>query len=114
MQEKRTYHRMQASVPMSFRVPPDESRSLTTTLDIGGLGISFATAKELKVRQELLMYLLLPGEERVEVHAKVVRIERVSPSRFKVGVRILDPIKFDEKKFIRFYAAKLREFFSKK
>ena len=114
MKERRNYHRMKISVPMSFCVPPDTAHIFTTTLDISGIGVSFATDKEVKVRQELLMYILIPEGERAEVHAKVVRVARVSPSRFQVGVRILDPIKFDEKKFVKFYAGKLKEYFSPK
>jgi len=113
MQERREYHRMKVSVPMSFCIPPDFSRCLSTTLDIGGTGLSFTTAVAPQPRQELLLYLMLPGEEKVEVHARVIRTERISPQRFKVGVRIVDPIKFDEKKFVKFYAGQLKELFSK-
>jgi len=113
MQEKRRYHRLSIAVPMSFCVPPDTSRLLTSTLDVSVLGVSFTTDKELQTRQELLMYLSFPGEKKVEVHGKVLRVERISPNRFKIGVRILDPIKFDEKKFVRFYAERLKEFFLK-
>lgn len=114
MNDKRRYHRMRIAVPMSFVTPPDQARPLATTLDISGLGLSFETDRELKVRQELLMYLLLPGEDRVEAHGRVARVERISPSRFKIGVEIVDPIKFDEKKLVKFYAAQLKEFFSPK
>ena len=114
MVEKRRYHRMKIVVPMSFRLPPENKTLVTSTLDISGLGVSFVTDKALKVRQELLMYLSLPGEEKVETHARIVRVEDLDPGFYKVSVELVDPIKFDEKKFVKFYATKLKEFFKKK
>lgn len=113
MNEKRRYHRMKIEIPMSFWVPPDEKNVSTSTLDIGGTGVSFVTPEEVKARQELLMYLFLPEEGKTEIHAKVVRVEKAGTQN-KVAVRIIDPIKFDEKKFISFYAARLKEVFGKK
>ncbi|MDP2653327.1 MAG: PilZ domain-containing protein [Candidatus Omnitrophota bacterium] len=114
MQEKRAYHRLKVGIPMKFRVPPQEREIETSTLDISGTGVSFSAKEELKPRQELLMYLLLPEKDRIEIHAKVVRVERnpQDQSHYNVGVRIIDPIKFDEREFVRFYAAKLKEFFT--
>lgn len=118
MQEKRRYHRLRVEIPITYTVPP---RGLTpretATLDISGTGVAFVTGEELKERQELLMYLLLPEQDKIEVHAKVVRSEVVKDagrSQYRIGVRIVDPIKFDEKKFIKFYAQKLHEFFGQK
>ena len=119
MQDKRRYHRMKLEVPMSFRVPPKRKLIDTSTLDISGTGVAFITTEELKVRQELLMYLLLPIDTKIEVHAKVVRVAREEgqpsdyPMLYRVGVKIVDPIKFDEREFVKFYAEKLLEFFGK-
>jgi len=113
MVEKRRYHRMKIVVPMTFRLPPENKIAVTSTLDISGLGISFVTDKVLKVRQELLMYLNLPNAKDVEVHAKIVRIEDLGSGSCKVSVEIVGPIKFDEKKFVKFYATKLNEIFAK-
>lgn len=119
MQDKRRYHRMKLEVPMSFRVPPKRKFIDTATLDISGTGVAFITTEELKVRQELLMYLLLPINTKIEIHAKVVRVAReegqpsVYPTLYRVGVNIVDPIKFDEREFVKFYAEKLVEFFGR-
>jgi len=113
MQDKRRYHRMKMQIPMSFRVPPRKDSIATSTLDISGTGISFITAEDIKVRQELLMYLLLPNNEAIEMHAKVVRVQKTDGGH-RVAVRIVDPIKFDEKKFASFYAKLLVDFFGKK
>jgi hypothetical protein len=116
MVEQRRYHRMKVEIPMTFRVPPRDKMVATATLDISGTGIAFWTVDPLKVRQELLIYLLL-GRERVELHARVVGVKgEQSPggeAGFRVGVKIVEPIKFDEKKFIKFYCEKLLEFFGK-
>ena len=119
MQDKRRYHRMKLEVPVSFRVPPKRKVVDTSTLDISGTGVAFVTTEALKVRQELLMYLLLPIDKKIEIHAKVVRVAREEgqptdyPALYRVGVKIVDPIKFDERQFVRFYAEKLLEFFGK-
>jgi hypothetical protein len=117
MTEKRRYHRMQVEIPMSFCVPPRKKKLATTTLDISGTGVAFLTTTALQVRQELLMYLLLPVKQQIEIHGKVVRLELVENSSgpfYRAGVKIMDPIKFDEKKFLKFYAQKLLEYFGKK
>ena len=111
--EKRRYHRMKMEIPMSFRIPPDEKIHSTTTLDISGTGVSFVTDDQLQEKQELLIYLLLPEEGKTEIHAKVIRSEKEG-ERNRVAVRLTDTIKFDEKKFVDFYAARLKEVFGKK
>lgn len=119
MQDKRCYHRMKLEVPMNFRVPPKRKFIDTSTLDISGTGVAFITTEELKVRQELLIYLLLPGHTKIEIHAKVVRVAREEgqpsdyPVLYRIGVKIVDPIKFDERAFVKFYAEKLLEFFGR-
>jgi len=117
MTEQRRYHRMKIEIPMTFRIPPSEKMITTATLDISGTGVAFWTDEPLKLRQELLIYLLLSGQESVELHAKVVAV-KAEPSSVghpgsRVSVRIVDPIKFDEKKFVKFYSDKLIELFGK-
>lgn len=105
---------------MNFRVPPHKKLISSSTLDISGTGVAFSTQEEVKPRQELLMYLLLPVKETIEIHSKVIWVKKVkggllrSSGGYRVGVRIVDPIKFDEREFIRFYAEKLIEFFGRK
>ncbi len=119
MSDKRRYHRMKLEIPMSFRVPPRKKLIDTATLDISGTGVAFITTEELQIRQELLMFLLLPINMKIELHAKIVRVEQEKgrptdyPLLYRVGVKIVDPIKFDERKFVKFYAEKLVEFFGK-
>jgi len=106
---------MSIEVPMSFRVPPRENEIATATLDISGTGVSFLTDETLKLRQELLVYLQLPGSEKIEIHAKIVRLDSVPDAQgwTRVGVKIVDPIKFDERKLVKFYSQKLVEVFGK-
>ena len=118
MSEKRRYHRLKISLPFSYSIPPSKKAVETATLDICGTGLAFVTHENLKTRQEILMYLLIPGHKKVEVHARVARVEQqdgadASNPQYKVGVRIMDPIKFDESQFIKFYADKLLEYFGK-
>ena len=110
MQEKRGYHRLNINVPMRYVVPPQFKEISTVTADVSGTGLSFNTQQELKIRQELLMYLSLDDQKPVEMHAKVVRIEMGSDPKmpgFHVGVRIADTMKFDERKYVKFYAGQL-------
>lgn len=117
MAEKRRYHRMKIEIPMSFRVPPREKNIVTSTLDISGTGIAFSTSEPIKERQELLLYLLLPSNEKIELHAKVVRVQAEASvsgsSRWRVSVKIVEPIKFDEKRFVKFYSEQLIALFGK-
>ena len=109
MQEKRAYHRFTINVPMSYRVPPQQKEVSVTTLDVSGTGLLFETPNELKVRQELLMYLSLDGQNLVEMHGKVVRVEwdPAQAQSYRVGVRIADKMKFDERQYVKFYADQL-------
>lgn len=111
MQEKREYHRIKVNVPLTYLVPPQRERGAAETVDVSGTGLLFKTPQELKVRQELLMYLSLNGQTPVEMHAKVVRVEKDpgQPQDYYVGVRIADRLKFDERKYVKFYAGQLKE-----
>ena len=111
MEEKRNYHRIKLNVPMRYFVPPTAKEFVATTWDVSGTGLSFDTPEELKVRQELLIYLSLNNEqEPIEMHAKVVRVEKglEQTQNFRVGVRIADDIKFDEREYVKFYADHLK------
>ena len=109
MQEKRAYHRLKINVPLSYVVPPQPKAISTVTADVSGTGLSFDTPEALKVRQGLLMYLSLGNRNAVEVHAQVVRVEADphQPRSFRVGVRIADRLKFDERDYVKFYARQL-------
>jgi hypothetical protein len=103
MDEKRRYHRLALQVPLQFRVPPSKNRIMASTRNISGTGILFRTDENVKVRQELLMYFQLPGYAgESEIHGKVVRVESG-----QVAVRVMDPIKFDERRYAKFYASNL-------
>ena len=112
MQDKRRYYRMNAEIPMSFRIPPSKESEGSATSDIAGMGIAFTTKQQPKIRQELLMYLHLPENKKTEVHGQVVRVEQPKgPGDLtcKVAVKLMDPIKFDERDYVKFYASKLKE-----
>ena len=103
MDEKRRYHRLALQVPLQFRIPPRKDRINALARNISGTGILFQTMEHVKVRQELLMYLQLPGGVgESEIHGKVVRVE---PGQ--VAVKVMDPIKFDERHYVKFYASRL-------
>lgn len=113
MNEHRNYHRLNVEIPMTFRVPPDQNEFTTTTINIGGMGIYFTTTRPLQERQELLLYLHLPGQDdKVELHAQVVRVDpQEGDPEHRVAVKLTDNIKFDEKEFVKFYAQQLNRFF---
>jgi len=102
MDEKRRYHRLSVEIPLQFRIPPRKDRIAASTADIGGTGILFKTGADVKIRQELLMYLDLPGSGPSEIHGKVVR-----SGAGQVAVKVMDPIKFDERNYVKFYASRL-------
>ena len=94
---------------MKYLVPPQSRKVTATLVDISGTGLLFQTAEELKARQELLLYLSLGDRNTIEIHAKVVRVQKDSSqaSSFYLGVRIADKMKFDERRFVKFYAQQL-------
>jgi hypothetical protein len=55
------------------------------------------------------MYLSLNDQKPVEMHVKVVRVkmEPGQAGNYRVGVRIADKMKFDERKYVKFYAGLL-------
>ncbi len=118
MEEKRRYHRLAVAVPMRFRVPPDEAWVEAAVLNISGTGVSLTAPRILRERQEVLMEIF-PEEDPVEMHGRVVWVAE-EPSlvggqegpAWRAGVRIVEPIRFDERDFLAFYARKLREYFS--
>ncbi len=115
MSERRRYHRLDMSIPMRFCIPPRMVKRQAVTVDIGGQGIGFLTSAEVEVRQELLVYIELPDRQHAELHAQVVRVTPQGKGAEKlVVVKLLDPIKFDERQFVKFYAAKLNKTFSAK
>lgn len=118
MDEKRRYHRMKIEIPMNYRIPPEDNFNITTTLDISGTGIAFTSNTELKIGWEVFMHLLLSEEQEIELRAEVVWVKETlpeydeeKPAIFRIGVRILEPIQFDEKQFIKFYTQHLGDMF---
>ena len=107
MQDKRRYHRINEEVPLNFVALPDKRFIPGTTINIGGMGIAFSTQEQLTARQELLLYLNLPKKKKAEVHVKIVRVEKKEGQEQRVAVHLMDPVKFDENDFVKFYAEKL-------
>ena len=114
MEEKRRYHRMKIEIPMNYRIPPEDKFNITTTLDISGTGVSFTADTKLKIGWEVFMHLLLSDDQEIELRAEVVSVNEILPEYdeerpclYRTGVRILEPVQFDEKQFIKFYTQHL-------
>ena len=111
MIEKRRYHRFSVQLPCSFKSPNSVSSIATaTTLDISALGLCFTSKEELKMGQALPLEITLPDNERIMIYVEVVWVKEsdvLTYSEYTTGVKILEPMRGDEPKFIKFYAAKL-------
>ena len=115
MPERRRYNRIKAWLPLTYCVPPSQEKKASITVDIAGLGLLFPVSQPLENRQELLVNLNLPNNPNAEVHVKVTRVTKEIHQKdpehpiYWVGVKLQDPIKFDEREYIKYYASQLKK-----
>jgi len=84
------------------------------TLDISATGICFVSEEEMSVGDELVMKLELPRNEIIRIGTKVVWTKGlfgVGAKEYRVGVRVIEPIKFDESRFVQFCAQIMLDLF---
>ena len=83
------------------------------TININATGLCLSCAETLTVGQELAIMVALPLGEKLTIQVKVIWIREVETAgvndgEFRVGVKIMEPEKPDEKKFIQFYKEHLQ------
>ncbi len=78
-------------------------------MDVSATGMSFITKEELELRRHLLVEVQTP-DEKLTLHTQVVWVEgdfSTAVREYRVGLRLVEPLKYDEKKFVRFCAEQM-------
>jgi hypothetical protein len=122
MSDQRRTHRLAIQLPATFFTPGwDEEVSFASTVDLSATGISFTTKELLIKGQRIKFCLQLPNHRLVTIVGEIIRVVEKKEwaflgglSEYEVGMKILEPIAGDEVEYVRFLAAKMKEFFGKK
>ncbi|MFH1360233.1 MAG: PilZ domain-containing protein [Candidatus Omnitrophota bacterium] len=115
MQDRRRCHRLNIELPASYQAQGNQgSLTVASTLDLSATGICLRSRDKLHQGQKLPVQVTLPAGEKILIHVEVIWVQEIyeaSPTEFKIGLKIDEPLKADESKFVRFYASQLLEFF---
>ena len=107
MVEQRHTHRFRIELPASFQLVKKPYVSMATTLDVSATGLCIRTREPLHKGQKVILRVRLPDEELLTLDTRVVRVEEDSSlmnREYKVGIQIVDQLKGDQVKFVKFYA----------
>jgi len=110
MKERRRCHRLRIKLSAWFKTHHyDESYSQVFTMDVSATGMSFITKEELELRRHLLVEVQLPNE-KLTLHTQVVWVDgdfQTAVREYKVGLMLVEPLKYDEKKFVKYCAEQM-------
>ncbi len=117
MDEKRRCFRFKLEVPAWFKNTRYQQKdlSIASTVNVSATGIALTTREPLEVGQQILMQVKLPPDERVIVRAEVVWVKDITRTfipEYQVGLRLVEPMQYEEGKFVKFCAQKMLEFFN--
>jgi len=118
MQDKRRCHRLKIQLPACYRISDqNDDLAIGSTIDISAIGICLLSKEKLEVGQELPIQVTLPEDDKIVIHVKVIWVKEAydssSPeSEYKMGLKILEPLKGGESKLVRYYAKQLLTFFA--
>ena len=116
--ERRTTHRLNIELPAFVGIPGSPKNiSLASTLNISATGVCLLSKHRFDVGQELLLKVNLPIKEKLTINVRVVWFKEIitfNGREYMSGIKIIDAMRFDEAKLVRFYAEQLIEFFKSK
>lgn len=114
MIERRRCLRFSIELPAWYRKPKSREFSDSVTLDISATGICCVVKEEIPRGTELTMRIKLPPKEVILINTKVIWVESLfgaGAQEYRIGVKIMEPIRFDEKKFVKFCAKIMLDLF---
>ena len=118
MRDQRRSHRIAIDLPATFQIFNVEMRPAKASIqDISAIGICFSTKSRVDLGQKLLIHVVLPNKETVDLHGTAVWIKQkilYEISEYRLGVKIDDPIKGEERKFVKFYAQLFMDYYRRK
>jgi len=82
------------------------------TVNINNTGVCLLSAEKLETGREVPVTVTLPGNEKIIIRTTVIwarPVENSPTKEYRMGLRIIDPTKPDEKKLVEFYTGKARE-----
>ena len=117
MEDRRRVHRIDFELPLTFKVgDPQQNLSIATTVNISAVGLCFVTKEELQKGQQLPIQIQLPNQGKVVISTKVVWVKEkgiLRDKEYAIGVEIIEPMKKEEAKFIKFFAKELSSQYKK-
>ena len=112
--DKRRCLRFRIELPAWYTRPHRQDEGAAVTLDISATGACFISPDPLDVGRVLVMRIKLPHNEIVRIKVKVIWVKALFGSgadEYRIGVRIIEPVAFDEAKFVRFCAGLMLDIF---
>lgn len=116
--ENRRTHRITIELPLSFKAFESQKHlSIAVTQDISPTGMRVLSKDKLDVGQEVQVQIRLPDDSSLTVHAKVVWCKdsyTLNAKEYIMGIQLMDTMKADEAKFVKFVARQFLASFTKK
>jgi len=113
--DNRRTMRFRLEVPAWFKnTRYQQELSLATTLNVSATGLCILTREPVEVGQFVLMQVKLPPEDRLIINTRVVWVREILGSfvrEYQVGLKLVEPMQFEESRFVRFCAQKMVEFY---
>jgi len=117
MQDRRRCHRINAELPVAFRVTRYQRHiSVGLTQNISATGLCFLSTQGVDIGQDLALEIQIPPNEKLTLNTVVVWVRETGyiSRDFLIGVRLREPVDDDARKFIRFIAQELSRYKPKK
>lgn len=114
IQEKRRCFRFSIALPAWYRKTKKGSFTNAVTLDVSATGICFVSEEELDPGQGLVIKIILPPNQKILLNTRVIWVKSLFGSgchEYRVGVKIIEPVHFDESKFVKFCAKLMLDLF---
>ncbi len=109
MSETRRSVRLPIEIPATFKLYQFQQHiSIGTTINISALGICLKTKEKLDPGQKLYIKLKLPSGEDANIQTVVMwrkEMDFSAATDYSIGIKIVDELKPDEQKFIKYYVA---------
>ena len=108
MNEKRAYPRFTMELCARYKAPGSSLHALTmVAINIGAGGICFIAKNPFQTGTTVELELELKEKEMVVFQGQVIWAEKISPTQFKMGIKIVDADEEQMERFVKFYCYKV-------
>lgn len=98
LSETRNFTRVDSQLIGKYTVLAHKNQQISTR-NLSKNGLLFGANKSIPVGSDLNMQIRIPQHGSVKLRGQVVRVERISPKRFDIGVTIVEMNQRDRKRF---------------